>query len=152
MQKTNEKLDKIALSGMKFYGYHGCLNEEREQGQDFYVDVTLSLSLHSAGKSDELKNTVNYAAVFEIVKSIVEGQSYHLIEAVAERIADTVLERYPEVRTIEVTVHKPSAPLPGNFQDAAVTIQRSQKTAEAPAAEAKPAAAADTAKTGAPTT
>ena len=49
MQKTNEKLDKIALSGMKFYGYHGCLNEEREQGQDFYVDVTLSLSLLSAG-------------------------------------------------------------------------------------------------------
>ena len=74
MQKTNEKLDKIALSGMKFYGYHGCLNEEREQGQDFYVDVTLSLSLHSAGKSDELKNTVNYAAVSEIVKSVVEGQ------------------------------------------------------------------------------
>ena len=126
MLKTTEKLDRIALSGMKFYGYHGCLNEEREQGQDFYVDVTLSLSLHSAGKSDELKNTVNYAAVFEIVKSIVEGQSYHLIEAVAERIADTVLERYPEVRTIEVTVHKPSAPLPGNFQDAAVTIRRAQ--------------------------
>lgn len=126
MQKTNEKLDKIALSGMKFYGYHGCLNEEREQGQDFYVDVTLSLSLHSAGKSDELKNTVNYAAVFEIVKSVVEGQRFHLIEAIAERIADLILGRYQEVRAVEVTVHKPAAPIPGDFQDAAVTIRRAQ--------------------------
>ena len=149
MLKTTEKLDRIALSGMKFYGYHGCLTEERAKGQEFYVDVNLALSLRRAGKSDELKNTVNYAAVFEIVKSIVEGQSYHLIEAVAERIADTVLERYPEVRTIEVTVHKPSAPLPGNFQ-AAVTIQRNQKPADT--SEAEPAAAADTTKTGEPHT
>ena len=126
MQKTNEKLDKIALSGMKFYGYHGCLNEEREQGQDFYVDVTLSLSLHSAGKSDELKNTVNYASVFEIVKSVVEGQRFPLIEAIAERIADLILGRYSEVRAVEVTVHKPAAPIPGDFQDAAVTIRRAQ--------------------------
>ena len=126
MQKTNEKLDKIALSGMKFYGYHGCLNEAREQGQDFYVDVTLSLSLHSAGKSDELKNTVNYASVFEIVKSVVEGQRFHLIEAIAERIADLILGRYSEVRAVEVTVHKPAAPIPGDFQDAAVTIRRAQ--------------------------
>ena len=126
MQKTNEKLDKIALSGMKFYGYHGCLNEEREQGQDFYVDVTLSLSLHSAGKSDELKNTVNYASVFEIVKSVVEGQRFHLIEAIAERIADLILGRYSEVRAVEVTVHKPAALIPGDFQDAAVTIRRAQ--------------------------
>ena len=94
------------------------------------MDVNLALSLRRAGKSDELKNTVNYAAVFEIVKSVVEGQSYHLIEAVAEHIADLVLEEYPEVRTIEVTVHKPAAPLPGHFQDAAVTIRRNQKPAE----------------------
>ena len=126
MLKTTEKLDRIALSGMKFYGYHGCLNEEREQGQDFYVDVTLSLSLHSAGKSDELKNTVNYASVFEIVKSVVEGQRFHLIEAIAEHIADLILGRYPEVRAVEVTVHKPAAPIPGDFQDAAVTIRRAQ--------------------------
>ncbi|WP_294159628.1 dihydroneopterin aldolase [uncultured Selenomonas sp.] len=130
MLKATDKLDKIALSGMKFYGYHGCLTEERETGQEFYVDVNLALSLRRAGKSDELKNTVNYAAVFEIVKSVVEGQSYHLIEAVAEHIADLVLEEYPEVRTIEVTVHKPAAPLPGHFQDAAVTIRRNQKPAE----------------------
>uniref|UniRef100_UPI0025DEACE1 dihydroneopterin aldolase n=1 Tax=uncultured Selenomonas sp. TaxID=159275 RepID=UPI0025DEACE1 len=94
--------------------------------QDFYVDVTLSLSLHSAGKSDELKNTVNYAAVFEIVKSVVEGQRFHLIEAIAEHIADLILGRYQEVRAVEVTVHKPAAPIPGDFQDAAVTIRRAQ--------------------------
>ena len=126
MTKPNEKLDKIALSGMKFYGYHGCLTEERQQGQDFYVDVTLSLSLHHAGKSDELSNTVNYAAVFEIVKSVVEGQRFHLIEAIAERIADLILGRYSEVRAVEVTVHKPAAPIPGDFQDAAITIRRAQ--------------------------
>ena len=152
MLKTTEKLDRIALSGMKFYGYHGCLTEERAKGQEFYVDVNVALSLRRAGKSDELKNTVNYAAVFEIVKSVVEGQSYHLIEAVAEHIADLVLERYPEVRTIEVTVHKPAAPLPGNFQDAAVTIQRSQKPAETTAADAGTADAANEAKAGEPTT
>lgn len=126
MLKPADKLDRIALSGMKFYGYHGCLAEERENGQEFSVDVNLALSLKRAGKSDELKNTVNYASVFELVKSVVEGQRFNLIEAVAERIADLVLTRYPEVRTIDVTVHKPSAPLPGAFQDAAVTIRRAQ--------------------------
>ena len=84
-------MDRIVLDHMEFYGYHGCLTEERAKGQEFYVDVNLALSLRRAGKSDELKNTVNYAAVFEIVKSIVEGQSYHLIEAVAERIAEAPL-------------------------------------------------------------
>ena len=149
MLKTTEKLDRIALSGMKFYGYHGCLTEERAKGQEFYVDVNLALSLRRAGKSDELQNTVNYASVFEIVKHVVEGQSYHLIEAVAERIADLVLTRYPEVRTIDVTVHKPAAPLPGHFQDAAVTIRRAQDGAEdAAGANAEPSDALGTVAAG----
>ena len=90
------------------------------------ITVSGLFSLHSAGKSDELKNTVNYAAVFEIVKSVVEGQRFHLIEAIAEHIADLILGRYPEVRAVEVTVHKPAAPIPGDFQDAAITIRRAQ--------------------------
>lgn len=119
-------MDKVVLVGMEFYGYHGCLPTEREQGQRFVVDAELFLELRQAGKSDALQDTVNYADVFEQIRRIVEGEPKQLIEAVAERIAETVLREFPPIQRILLTLHKPEAPIPGKFRDVAVTIERAR--------------------------
>lgn len=66
-------MDRIVLDHMEFYGYHGCLPEERQQGQTFFVDAVLHLDLRAAGEQDNLAQTVNYADVFTKIRSIVEG-------------------------------------------------------------------------------
>lgn len=117
-------MDRIVLDHMEFYGYHGCLPEERQQGQTFFVDLTMQLNLRAAGEQDDLGQTVNYADVFTKIRGIVEGEPCQLIEAVAERIASMVLREYPRVQCVDVMVHKPSAPIPGDFRDVVAAITR----------------------------
>lgn len=119
-------MDKIVLTGMEFIGYHGCLPEERQTGQPFIVDAAMYLSLQEAGKSDDLSKTVNYAEVFAKVQAIVEGEPVNLIETVAERIAAAILQDFSLVEKVEITLHKPEAPIKGIFKDAAVSIERSR--------------------------
>ena len=119
-------MDKVELVGMEFFGYHGCMQEERAIGQRFYVDVAMYLDLGPAGKSDDLQQTVNYAEVFSEAQAIVEGEPYTLLEAVAEQIAETLFEKHPLIERLRITVHKPYAPIPGKFADAAVTIRRAR--------------------------
>lgn len=117
-------MDKIILTGMHFYGYHGCLPEEKRQGQPFHVDLTLETDLRRAGKSDDLTQTVDYSAVYTVVKDVVEGPSYDLIERVGEVIAERVLAAFPPIQQLTVTVHKPQAPIGGPFEDAAIVLER----------------------------
>lgn len=119
-------MDRIELKGMEFYGYHGCLPWEREKGQPFLVDVGMRLSLEAAGRSDDLKDTVDYGAVFDEARAIVEGKPRMLIESVAEGIAEAVLRKYAGVVSVCVSVHKPKAPLSGTFRDVSVTIERNR--------------------------
>ena len=119
-------MDKIKLTGLNFYGYHGCLPSERQMGQEFIVDISMYLDLKEAGKSDKLAATVNYAEVYDVVKKIVEGEPRKLIEVVGEEIAQTVLKDFRLVEKVRVTVHKPHAPLPGRFTDAAISVVRSR--------------------------
>ncbi len=123
-------VDKVELTGMEFFGYHGCMKEERAIGQRFYVDVAMYLDLAPAGKSDDLEKTVNYADVFAETRAIVEGEPFTLIESVAERIAQVLFEKHPLIDRMRITVHKPYAPLSGKFADAAVTIRRSRSKDE----------------------
>ncbi len=117
-------MDRIELKGMEFYGYHGCCPEEREQGQPFFVDVDMELSLKKAGLSDDLGDTVDYSEVFHAAKAVVEGPPRNLIESLAESVAERILREHPAVESLRVTVHKPKAPLAGPFRDAAVTVER----------------------------
>lgn len=116
-------MDTITLQGMAFYGYHGCLAEEQQHGQPFYVDAVLHMNLAVAGASDALTDTVDYSKVYAIIQEIVETRKYQLIERLAQVIADTVLTLFA-VDAVTITVHKPHAPIGGPIHDVAVTIER----------------------------
>lgn len=115
--------DRISLLGVRARGVHGVLAEEKRDGQDFVVDVVLHLDLAPAGTTDDLALTINYAEVGADVVARIEGPSLDLIESLAEQIAGDALAR-PGVHTVEVTVHKPSAPVGVPFGDVAVTLVR----------------------------
>ena len=115
--------DLIRLTGVRAYGHHGVLEHERRDGQEFVVDVVLSLDLRRAGTTDELSRTVNYAEVAADVVSVVTGTPRDLIETLAEEIAARVLAR-PAVESVEVVVHKPSAPVGVPFGDVEVVVRR----------------------------
>ncbi len=115
--------DRILLQGLRFYGYHGVNPEETRLGQRFVVDLELGVDTRAAGQSDDLTRTVNYGAVYDDVRAVVEGRPYKLIEAVAEAVAARVLERYP-VRDVLVRVRKPEAPIPAQMDWVAVEIYR----------------------------
>ena len=105
--------DRILLSGMIFFGFHGTQSAERELGQRFIVDVGLECDLRSAGSSDDLTRTVDYSAVYRDVRTIVEGPPVGLTEVVAERIATEILGKYVQVDAVQVRVTKPEVRLDG---------------------------------------
>jgi len=110
---------------MIFWGYHGTLDAERELGQQFVVDVELRCDLRAAGQSDDLAATVDYSEVYRQTRAIVEGPPLRLTEAVAERIAATVLERHALVQAVRVKVRKPHVRLgPTVLHGSAVEIVR----------------------------
>lgn len=117
--------DRIVLTGLRARGRHGVLPAERELGQEFVVDVVLRLDVRPAASGDDLLRTVDYGALADRLVAVVEGDPVNLIETLAERLAAVCLDP-PQVHEVEVTVHKPSAPVPHPFADIAVTIQRSR--------------------------
>jgi dihydroneopterin aldolase/2-amino-4-hydroxy-6-hydroxymethyldihydropteridine diphosphokinase len=123
--------DRILLHGLEFYGYHGVRPEETAIGQRFVVDVELRADLRAAGETDDLAQTVDYAAVHEDIRSILEGPPARLIETVAERVAGTILERYPVV-SVRVRVKKPDVPIAGTLDYVAVEIERGLAVAPLP--------------------
>lgn len=115
--------DQIVVTGIRAVGYHGVFPEERREGQEFVVDVCLDVSTLAAGRSDDLGHTVDYGAVAVAVHDLITGEPFDLIEALAERIAAACLA-LPGVMRVEVTVHKPQAPIPVPFDDVSVRIVR----------------------------
>jgi dihydroneopterin aldolase len=119
-------MDKIIMRNMAFFGYHGVLAAEKEQGQTFYIDAILSLDLKKAGLSDDLADTVNYGIIFEQIRKIVEQEKFDLIETLAETLCRDVLLYDVRILTIELTVKKPEAPIPGVFDFMGIQLIREQ--------------------------
>ena len=117
--------DRIALRGLLVRGHHGVFEYERAEGQDFVVDVTLDVDTSTAAASDDLADTVDYGALALTIAGIVSGEPVNLLETLAGRIATACLAE-PRVESVEVTVHKPAAPIPLTFDDVVVTIVRSR--------------------------
>lgn len=115
--------DRITLTGVRAVGHHGVYESERRDGQEFVVDLALDLSLATAAASDDVADTVHYGELAERVAAIIAGDPVDLLETLATRIADAVLER-SIVDSVTVTVHKPQAPIPVPFADVSVSITR----------------------------
>jgi dihydroneopterin aldolase len=119
--------DRIELRGIAANGHHGVFDFERTRGQRFVVDVTCWLDLSTAADSDDLTDTLDYGALTLAVVADIEGEPVRLIEALARRIARTCLAQ-PQVETVQVTVHKPEAPIEADVADVAVTLTRSRSS------------------------
>jgi dihydroneopterin aldolase len=120
-------VDLIRLHEMVFYGYHGALPEERALGQRFIVDVELRADLRAAGLTDDLRQTVDYGAVYGAVREVVTGAACNLIETVAERVAARILADYSRVESVVIRIRKPAAPIRGSILGSAeVCIERSR--------------------------
>lgn len=115
--------DRITLTGLRVRGHHGVYPQERADGQDFVVDVTLWLDTGPAAASDDVRDTVHYGRLADDLAAVVAGEPVNLLETLAARLASTCLG-YDRVRRCEVTVHKPQAPIAQRFADVAVTIRR----------------------------
>lgn len=120
-------MDKIYLKGLSFYGYHGLFPEENRLGQRFEVDVELFVSLKKAGQTDNMKHSIDYGMVHDIVKEIVTGEPKNLIEAVAESIATELLESFPVLTACVIEVIKPHPPIEGHYDAVSVRIKRERK-------------------------
>lgn len=118
-------MDSITITGLSVHGYHGVYPEERETGQTFVVDLTLDVDISRAAETDEVAHTVDYSVVVDQVVSIVQGEPVNLLETLAESIAHAILQR-PQVHHVQVTVHKPNAPLAHPVSDVQVRISRSR--------------------------
>lgn len=115
--------DQIAMRGVRATGHHGVYPDERETGQPFLVDVVLTVDIRPAAASDDVADTVHYGELAADVVAVVEGEPVNLIETLAARIAEVCLRR-SLVASVEVTVHKPEAPVGVPFGDVSVTIVR----------------------------
>lgn len=118
--------DTITLTGLRAFGHHGVFDFERRDGQEFIIDLQVTLDMRPAAASDDVAHTVDYGALATDVVAIVTGEPLNLIETLADRIATSVLQ-HPLVLSVTVTVHKPSAPIPTTFRDVAVTVTRERR-------------------------
>jgi dihydroneopterin aldolase len=116
--------DRILIHRIAIYAYHGVHAEEEKLGQRFYVSLDCCLDLKAAGQHDDWSQTVCYGRLTEIVNSIATGRRFKIIEALAEAIANQVLEVFDRIETITVRVDKPSAPVPAIIDGVTVEITR----------------------------
>ncbi|MEO8908248.1 MAG: dihydroneopterin aldolase [Microbacteriaceae bacterium] len=116
--------DTITLTGLRVHAHHGVFDFERENGQEFVIDVTVWLDLSPAASGDDLAATVHYGELAVAVVDAVSADPVDLIETVAERVAAVALG-FRGVERTQVAVHKPNAPIPVPFDDVTVTIVRS---------------------------
>jgi 7,8-dihydroneopterin aldolase/epimerase/oxygenase len=117
--------DRVSLLGLRAFGYHGVLAGERAQGQEFLADAVLWIDTRPAAAADDLSLTVDYGELAGRLANIISGEPVSLIETLADRLATACLAD-PKVREVEITVHKPYAPVGVPVKDVTVTIRRSR--------------------------
>lgn len=117
-------MDKILIRDLKLFAYHGVNPEEKRDGQNFCFDIDLSVNMTKACYSDDVNDTVSYAKVIKTVKRVFTAEKYDLLEKAAQITADAILEEYPDVFTVDITLKKPEAPVKADFGWVGVSISR----------------------------
>ncbi len=114
--------DVIRITGLTLHGYHGVFDDEKRDGQTFVIDVVVELDGRQASTTDTLDHTVDYSLVTDAVAAVVTGESVDLIETLAYRVAEAVVT-FNGVRAVDVTVHKPDAPVGHPVTDISFTTR-----------------------------
>jgi dihydroneopterin aldolase len=122
--------DRIFIKGLSLHAYHGVMAYEAKVGQTFTIDLELAIDLSAAARSDKVIDTVSYDKVVQCASEVFCAQRYRLIEAAAGKVADAVLAKFPRVRSVQVTIHKPHAPIAATFSDVGVTLVRARRDAK----------------------
>ena len=117
-------MDKISIKGLKIFAYHGVNPEEKENGQNFVIDLDYYVNINKACRMDSLDDTVSYAKVVKTIRRVFTAEKYDLIERAAQIIADAVLDEFEDIFKVEVTLKKPEAPISADFDYVAVSITR----------------------------
>lgn len=116
--------DRIILSDLAFYGYHGVMLEESKVGCRFRLDVECGLDTGKAGRTDEVDDTISYAFIFDTVEKAFSEHRFKLLEALAQHIVDRLFAAFPTVDWVRIRVAKPEAPIPVVKGEFAVLIVR----------------------------
>ena len=114
---------RIALEGLEFHAFHGVYPHERESGNWFEVDIAVDTDFSDAAKNDELAGTVDYEAIYRVVKEEMDKPS-KLLETVGENIVDKVLRQFPKVINVEMKISKINPPIGGKAKKATVFISK----------------------------
>ena len=136
MTDRQSPIDRIRLTGLRIFAHHGVLDFERENGQEFIIDLEIAVDLAPAAASDDVTKTIHYGELAEAVYAAVQADAVDLIETVAERVAALALG-YERALQVTVTIHKPAAPITVPFGDISVTITRSRPLSPAGSAGAR---------------
>ena len=119
-------MDEIYIKGLKIFAYHGVNPEETENGQEFELDITMYADLTSARQSDDLEDTINYAAARKVINAAMTEKPYRLIERAAEVVATALLNGFEKLVKVDVILKKPNAPMSAVFDYVAVKITKSR--------------------------
>lgn len=117
-------MDRINIKGLEVFAYHGVEEQEKIEGQKFYIDAVLYCDMVAPGNSDDLEDTVNYAKVSEFIEKFLTENRFDLIEAAAQQTTLALLKRMPKIRQIDFTMNKPDAPIGIPFENVSVSISR----------------------------
>ncbi len=112
----------IFLTGMRFYSYHGCFEEEQHIGTYFTVDVTLTYDAEAAVAADDVEKSVNYQMVYKTIERVM-AEPQHLIETVADKIIRSIKQEFPQVERVTVKLCKLNPPLDGKTEYVAVQME-----------------------------
>ena len=117
-------MDQIRIENLKVYAFHGCFPEERDKGQNYYVNAVLYTDIREAAAEDDIDKTTDYAAVCKLIGDVMISNTYYVIETVAEKVARAILEQFSRIEAVDIEIRKPNAPIPMEFESVSVKISR----------------------------
>ena len=123
-------MDKILIRDLKIFAYHGVNPEEKRDGQEFVIDMDVSLDMSAACISDELDDTVSYAKIIKTVTAAFTQEKYNLLEKAAQVCVDAVFAEYDRINAVRIVLKKPHAPIKADFGFVAAELYRERKTGQ----------------------
>lgn len=120
-------MDKIIVKNLEIFAYHGVNSEEKRDGQPFVFDITAYTDLSLPCATDNVDDTVSYAKIIKLVRSVTQSEKNDLIERVARRVADALLNEFSRLDSVKIQLKKPQAPIKARFDYVAVEIERTRE-------------------------